>query len=99
MDLVQNHNPTIFGVMETRIRGDRAKEITNHLPFDGAIHTDTIGHAKGLWLLWDSDWVEVSLLAKTEQEIHVTIKARSSNLSWLFSAIYVSPRLAERHVL
>lgn len=43
--------------------------------------------------------MEVSLLAKIEQEIHVTIKVRSSNLSWLFSAIYVSPRLAERRVL
>ncbi|KAF3945743.1 hypothetical protein CMV_027911 [Castanea mollissima] len=30
-------------VMETRIGGDRAKAITDDLPFDGAIHSDTIG--------------------------------------------------------
>ena len=69
-DLVQNLNPTIFVVMETHLGGGgRAKEITNRLPFDGAIHTETIGYADELWLLWNSDKVEVSFLSKTEQEI------------------------------
>ena len=38
-------------------------------------------------------------LAKTEQEIHVKVKVRASNLSWIFSAIYASPRNEERHSL
>ncbi|XP_030931176.1 uncharacterized protein LOC115957080 [Quercus lobata] len=61
-------------IIETRIGGSRAKDITDTLPFDGAITTDTIGYAGGLWLLWKSDEVEVTQLAKTEQEIHVVIK-------------------------
>jgi len=69
------------------------------LPFDGAFHTDTIGRKGGLWLLWDSDRVEVSHLASLEQEIHSTIKVRASNFSWMLSAVYASPRSAERHVL
>lgn len=56
-DLVALHNPAIFVVMETHIGGDRAKEITERLPFQGAIHTKTIGFAGGLWLLWDFDRV------------------------------------------
>ena len=48
-ELVCNHYPTILIMMETQIGGDRAKEITDDLPFDGAIHTDTIGYASGLW--------------------------------------------------
>ena len=59
-ELVRNHDPAILIVMETRVGGDRAKEITNELPFDGAIHTDTIGYAGGLWLLWNKDRVEIS---------------------------------------
>ena len=47
-DLVQNHNLAILVVMETQVRGDRAREITNLSPFDGAIHIDTIGYARGL---------------------------------------------------
>lgn len=46
---------------------------------DGVIHTDTIGYAGGLWMIWNSDRVEVSPLINIEQEIHVTIKVRSSN--------------------
>lgn len=49
-DLVQNH-PAIFLVMEIRVGGNRAKEIMDCLPFNGAIHTNTIGYAGGLWLL------------------------------------------------
>ena len=47
-DLVALHDPAIFVVMETHIGGDKAKAITNRLPFQGAIHTDTIGFAGGL---------------------------------------------------
>ena len=86
-------------VMETRLGRERAKGITDRLPFDGAIHTDTIGHTRGLLLLWNSDKVEVTLMEKIEQEIHVTIKVRTSNLPWLFSAIYASPRFTEMSVL
>ena len=76
---MHNHNPTV--VMEMRIGGERAREITNRLPFNGAIHTDTIGYAGGLWVLWDLDRVYLSPLAKTEQEFHLEMKVRASNSS------------------
>ena len=95
-ELVRIHNPAILIVMETRVGGVRAKEISDELSFDGAIHTDTIGYAGGLWLLWNEDRVEITQLANTKQEIHAIVKIRSSNLYWLLSAIYASPRCAER---
>nr|XP_023879404.1 uncharacterized protein LOC111991827 [Quercus suber] len=61
-------------VMKTKVGGARAKEIIDRLPFDGAICTETIGFAGGLWLLWNSDRVEVEALANTEQEIHTEVK-------------------------
>lgn len=51
MDIMKDSNPDIFIVTETKVGGDRAKEITNKLPFDGVVHIDTIGYAGGLWLL------------------------------------------------
>ncbi|XP_030940106.1 putative disease resistance protein RGA1 [Quercus lobata] len=65
-ELVRIHNPGIMVVMETRVRRDKAKEITDRLPFDGAIHTETMGFAGGIWLLWNSDRVDVVQLANTE---------------------------------
>ena len=98
-DLVGIHNPAIMVIMETRLGGERAREITDRLPFDGAIITETIGRTGGLWLLWNSDMVEIDQLATIEQEIHVEVKVLSSNLSWFFTAIYASPRREERSIL
>ena len=73
--------------METRVGVDRAKGIIDRLPFDGSVHTDTIGFSGGIWMLWDSERVEVTPLANTEQEIHATVKVRNTNSSWLFTAV------------
>lgn len=85
--------------METQLGSVRAKEITNRLSYDGAIHTDTIGYSGGLWVLWNSDKAKVVQLASTEQKIHVSVKVRNSNFTWIFSAVYSSPRLSERSIL
>ena len=85
--------------METRVGGNRAREITKRLPFDGAIRSDAVGFTGGIWVLWNSNRVDVAHLANTEQEIHFTVKVRISNVIWLFSAVYTSPSCAERHIL
>ena len=86
-NLVADHDSTILVIMETYIGGVRAKEISNTLPFQGVIHTNTVGYAGGLWFLWNIDRIEVTNLASIEQEIHALVKVRSSNLSWIFTAI------------
>jgi ribonuclease HI len=98
-ELINCHSPSMLIVTETRVGGARAKEITDTLPFYGAIHADTIGYAGGIWLLWNSELVDVSVLAATEQEIHAVVKVLSSNFSWLLSSIYASPRFLERKLL
>ena len=47
-DLVWIHDPAIFVVTETRVGGNRVKEIMDRLPFDGIICSDTIGFAGGI---------------------------------------------------
>ena len=80
-NLIDTHSPSIVIVMETLVGGERAKDITDRLPFDGALHADTIGYSGGIWVLWKSDDVEVTQLAKTEQEIHMVVKVRALNSS------------------
>lgn len=71
-ELARNPNPAILVIMETRLGGERAKENIDRLLFDGAIHTETIGFARGLWLLWNSNLVEVVQLANTKQDLLLT---------------------------
>lgn len=80
-DLVRDHSSAMMIITKTGVGGDRAKAITNRLPFDGAIPIDTIGYVGGIWLLWNSDAVEVTHLSSTKQEIHAFAKVSSSNLS------------------
>ena len=98
-EMVQKHNLVILVVRETHVGGNRAREITEMLPFDGIIRSNAVGFASGIWVLWNSNRVDVAHLASTEQEIHFTVKVRISNVIWLFSIVYASPRCAERHIL
>ena len=86
-------------ITETKLSGARANEIIETLPFDGAVVTDTIGFAGGIWLLWRSNLVQVEALATTEQEVHAIVRVRTQSFNWLISAIYASPRFEERCIL
>lgn len=99
LEMMINHQSSIMVITETRVGGDRAERIIAELPFDGFYTTDTIGYAGGLWLLWKKEEAEISVLSSTEQEIHATVKVRSSNLTWIISPVYASPRLSERKIL
>ena len=61
-ELNQAHSPAIMVIMEAHVGSPKAKEITDRLFFDGAIHTETIGYVGGLWLLWHLDRVEITPL-------------------------------------
>ena len=51
-----------------------------------------------MWILWDSNQLDITELASTEQEIHVIVNS-SSKPPWLFSAIYANPQYVERRLL
>ena len=53
-------------VTETRVGGDKVGKIIKGLPFDRYITMDTIGYARGLWMLWKMEDVEVYPLSTTE---------------------------------
>lgn len=66
MDLVEWHSLILMVMTETRLSGAREVEMIETLPFDGSVVADTIGFARGIWLLWRIDLVQVDALASTE---------------------------------
>ncbi|XP_075633970.1 uncharacterized protein LOC142606522 [Castanea sativa] len=102
-ELVHNHNPAILVVMETRIVGERAKEITNRLPFDGVVHTETIGYAGGLWMLWNSKRVEVTPLSNTDPKTarrlilwnNLSKVSELHNMPWVLAGDFNEPLMGE----
>lgn len=65
-DMIRRHYLTIMIITETNLSGDRTKGIIDRLPMDGAIVANSFGWSGGLWLLWDSDQVELAELSSTE---------------------------------
>ncbi|XP_075667401.1 uncharacterized protein LOC142636989 [Castanea sativa] len=83
---------------ETKVSGERAKRISDRINLDEAIFAYSIGLLRGLWVLWDFDQFEIAKLASTEQEVHLIVTS-TAKPPWLLSAIYASPRYAERRLL
>ncbi|XP_030948868.1 uncharacterized protein LOC115972747 [Quercus lobata] len=98
-ELTRIHDPAVFVVTETRFDGERAKGITDRLPFDGAIHMETIGYSGGLWVLWNSDKVEVTQMANTNSRLeertilwnNLATVAESHNLPWVIARDFNEP--------
>lgn len=66
MYLIGIHHLAIMIITETCVGSSHAKEIMDLLPFDGALHADTVRYVGGFWLLWFSDFMEISSLSFTE---------------------------------
>ena len=49
--------------------------------------------------MWNTEKVNVTPLAKSEQQTHVSVKVISSNLDYILTTIYASPRFCERCIL
>ena len=47
-NIISCHSPSMMIITETCVGGNRAKEISDRLPFDGAAHVDTVGYAGGI---------------------------------------------------
>ena len=50
-NIISCDSPSMMIITETQVGGNRAKEITDRLSFNGVAHADTMGYAKGNWVL------------------------------------------------
>ncbi|KAF7814810.1 putative LRR receptor-like serine/threonine-protein kinase [Senna tora] len=78
LDLKQRHRPNVIFISETRIEGSRADNVINAIGFEGRFKVDLIGYAGGLWVLWDTNNIRLSVVGHTFQEIHAVMEESSS---------------------
>ncbi|KAF7830694.1 reverse transcriptase [Senna tora] len=95
MDLKHRYRPNVVFISETRIEGWRANSVINTLGFDSHFKVDPIGYAGGLWILWDTANVKLTVVEHTFQEVHAIMEV-NSQAPFLASFIYASPDLVRR---
>lgn len=74
-DLIARYNPNVMIITETRVQRERAPFYLRQLPFDKWFATETQGFRGGIWVLWNSGAVNLTVLSSTVQEVHALVSA------------------------
>ncbi|GKU94254.1 hypothetical protein SLEP1_g7776 [Rubroshorea leprosula] len=102
-EIIREHNPGIFIIMETKLAGDKAVEVARSLGLPKWELVDADGYAGGIWFLWNDSCFSVDILSKGPQVIHALVKVIShpwfTDFTWFLSAIYARPQFDIRCLL
>ena len=95
-ELIRLHHPLLVILMETRISGTRAMEVISSIGLPSSFWVYCVGFAGGIWLLWNSDVISITVLEHHFQFIHAKVNLISENKWWFLTAIYASPQAIPR---
>ena len=87
--------PDFMVLLETRIASSRGSTILKELGFDNWELVEGNGFAGGIWMAWKSYCVNIEIIQKHFQFLHIRIKP-VSGVSWLFTAVYANPNISLR---
>ena len=80
-DLIRSHRPTIAVIMETRIFGQRAEDVSFSLGFENVYRSDAVSFRGGIWVLWNERNTNLEILLVTDQAIHAFVYVSALNPS------------------
>ena len=90
-DLWNKYDFSILVLLETKINGDRATKVIQHLCFDGPYRVDANGFAGSIWALQDSSVWQVEVLEVYAQYIHLKIQDFGGGNVWFLTPCYGRP--------
>lgn len=97
-ELCRNWKPKVVVLVETRCSGEKAQEVIKRLGFKNQIIEEAAAMSGGIWILWNSPFIQISVLAQRPQFIHLLVSGMGDR-TWCFTAVYGSPREQERKYL
>lgn len=96
--LMASQKSNIVIIQEPRCSGNRAISTIRKLGFRFHIISDARGYAGGIWILWNDGDLKLNVIRNHVQFIHVEVCPNMEH-PWVLTAIYGSPREAERREL
>ncbi|XP_061354076.1 uncharacterized protein LOC133298753 [Gastrolobium bilobum] len=88
----------VAAILEPRVSGNKALNIIRRLGFSNFIISDAIGYSGGIWVVWDPGDVNVTLIRKQNQFIHVWVEF-PGKAGFFWTAVYASPQEENRRLL
>ncbi|XP_054817775.1 uncharacterized protein LOC129317480 [Prosopis cineraria] len=98
-EITYAHNTQILILIETRASGSRADMIVKKLGFSDWIRVEATGYARGTWILWNNNTIEIDYIYSNVQILHCKVNVLSNNTSYLLSCVYGDPNPYERVAL
>ncbi|KAI8019049.1 hypothetical protein LOK49_LG04G00938 [Camellia lanceoleosa] len=90
VEILRSHKPEILILMETKLAFSKMGNFFNHLGFTASTIVDPIGKVGGIWILWDTNHVNVRASSFGPQVIHATIHKEDYE-EWVLAVVYASP--------
>lgn len=78
MELIDRHKPNFVLLIETRVGGERADVIINSLGFPCYFKVDPMGYTSGLWLLWNTQEINMHIEIHTFQETYPVVEVSNA---------------------
>ncbi|KAL7190305.1 hypothetical protein ACSBR2_022562 [Camellia fascicularis] len=97
-ELLRTQKPGILILMETKVAYSSMGNFFTNMGFSASTIVDPTGRAGGIWLIWDTDQVNVRASAVSNQYIQATLH-REYYEEWVLNAIYASPNPISRGTL
>ncbi|KAK7859999.1 hypothetical protein CFP56_000457 [Quercus suber] len=74
LDMTRRLRPAIAIIMETRISGTKAEEVSSSLSFNNVCRSDASSFSGGIWILWNAQDTDLDILSVTDQAIHAVVQ-------------------------
>lgn len=84
-----------MAILEPRISGENADRVIQKIGLVEGARVDACGFSGGIWCLWRSNFMPVSVIASSRYCIHLKINPNSP-LFWYYSVVYASSNAANR---
>lgn len=94
-EIKNQFKPRLVVLVETRCSGSKAQEVIRKLGFKHQIIEDARGMSGGIWVLWNDESLDIRVIVSHHQFIHCHVSGIGRR-PWFFTAVYCSPREAER---
>ncbi|XP_061365839.1 uncharacterized protein LOC133309117 [Gastrolobium bilobum] len=88
----------VAAILEPRVSVNKALSIIRSLGFTSYIIADAHGYAGGVWVAWDPNDVNISLIRKQDQFIHCWVEFPGKE-GFCSTVVYASPQEEKRRVL
>jgi hypothetical protein len=97
---LQRLTPTIFVLIETRVKAQNATRIRQKLKLKGNYMDNYSNHENGrIWIHWDDNRRHMELMESTDQLIHCKVNDVNGNFLFWLTAIYAQNQLNRRKEL